>query len=454
MILVAKDFFRLKMNINNYLKRRILVRSFQGAFREEDFADKKISNGGSMSGNISYVFRAPSNAISDIESEYGNIKNLFSCDIDNLVVFFIENNNAMKKFREMLSVDILLSKKIGYDIVYNKLKPYCSDVYKIAKTGDNIYESSLGHWICKRETFNYINKSLEEMHFGSSDFKKEELDSVYWTEKTISLRRDIEFFGTSKSWFDKKDLPYARSYLLYGPPGNGKTSAIRAISKFFNSTPETFSFTAKWADPDTDFISWITGESSSNKNDYFDDELDEIVDGPFSNTFGLKSKNNNQNPMIRILLLEDIDRFFSKDSNIPVSFSTILNALDGVVQRRNSIVIATANHPEKIDTQVLFRPGRFDLRIPFDPPDSDSLLGFLNSLTHDDKIGDDTRLEVLSMCKGHSFAFVKGIYLAAANKAFSRSSTIISDDDILASCREFTNNLGRDIKSSKSSVGF
>ena len=62
--------------------------------------------------------------------------------------------------------------------------------------------------------------------------------------------------------------------------------------------------------------------------------------------------------------------------------------------------------------------------------------------------------KVADATKGHSLAFVKGVYLAAANKAFARASEEIHDDDIDVSLQEFLSNLGRDIKSQRSGTGF
>ena len=162
------------------------------------------------------------------------------------------------------------------------------------------------------------------------------------------------------------------------------------------------------------------------------------------------------NPRVRILLLEDVDRFFSKEEGFktPVSFSAILNALDGVAQRKNSILIATANNPEKIDSQVLFRPGRFDLRVPFESPNKEGIVSFLRKLGEEDSISEAMIEKVADSSRGHSFAFIKGVYMSAANRAFARASEVISDEDISASLSEFLNNMGKDIKSSKGGTGF
>jgi SpoVK/Ycf46/Vps4 family AAA+-type ATPase len=304
--------------------------------------------------------------------------------------------------------------------------------------------------LARRSDWKKVKTFIVSISLSPTHYETKELDSVFWDEKTKTLRDDVIFFSNSKKWFDNRDLPYSRSYLLYGPPGNGKTSAIRAISEYFDTTPSQFSFTGRYEDPDSAFLSWISGEDSgSSRNHEFaiPQQSRALNDGA---SYGL------ENPRIRVLLLEDIDRFFSREEGFktPVSFSAILNALDGVVQRKNSILIATANNPEKIDSQVLFRPGRLDLRIPFAPPDRAGMISFITRLVESDSISSETVEKVADASKGHSFAFVKGVYMAAANKAFARASEVIYDEDILSSLTEFLSNMGKDIKSTKLGTGF
>jgi Cdc6-like AAA superfamily ATPase len=335
-----------------------------------------------------------------------------------------------------------------YFVVGNRWKNTSDFLFKIPNTDVVIINREYG-FLFNKKYLEIVSNFLETISLSPSSYSESSLDKVYWNEKTLSLKNDILFFSRSKHWFDKRDLPYARSYLLYGPPGNGKTSVIRAISKFFKTGPSQFSFTAKYEDPDSAFLDWISAHESRYSSEY---------DAPENEypRFSMNLKSMEEKPRVRVLVLEDIDRFFSKDEGAKtgVSFSTILNALDGVVQRKNSIVIATANNPEKIDSQVLFRPGRFDLRIPFESPSKEEVFLFLRKLSEEDDISDESIAKVADLTSGHSLAFIKGIYMAAANRAFSRSSQLINDDDILSSSSEFTNNMGKNIKTIRSGAGF
>ena len=73
----------------------------------------------------------------------------------------------------------------------------------------------------------------------------------------------------------------------------------------------------------------------------------------------------NNLPERSIMLLEDIDAAFVKRNKNEegyvngVTFSGLLNALDGVASSEEIITFMTTNHPEKLDPAVM-RPGRID----------------------------------------------------------------------------------------------
>src|SRR5439155_9066304 len=82
-------------------------------------------------------------------------------------------------------------------------------------------------------------------------------------------------------------------------------------------------------------------------------------------------------PAGAFFLLEDVDALFRKRQGsveptgqgpvLPaagISFSGLLNALDGVMAPNGRVVFMSTNHPEKLDP-ALIRPGRVDLRMEF-----------------------------------------------------------------------------------------
>ena len=416
----------------------------QQADEEKSLISPSISGHGSVD---SFVYRPPVSITKFLFADRDEIRRILGINWDEAIVFLLseELSPLLSKLEE--AEDLFMIRT--FSVSGNRWKERVGSIFRIPGEDVVFFNTDFG-FVARKRDWPKIKNLISKIQLSPSLYNEKSLDKVFWDSKTESLKKDILFFSKSKEWFDKRDLPYSRSYLLYGPPGNGKTSAIRAISKFFHSSPSQFSFTGRYEDPDSAFLSWVGGV------DHEDDMYDEHPRALRTSRSLDIDDEEDSNPRIRVLLLEDIDRFFSKEEGFktPVSFSAILNALDGVAQRKNSILIATANNPEKIDSQVLFRPGRFDLRIPFEAPSRDGIRSFMRKLSEEDSISDSMVDRVADAAKGHSLAFVKGIYLAAANKAFARSSQIISDEDIELSLSEFLSNLGKDIKSTRNGTGF
>jgi mitochondrial chaperone BCS1 len=71
-------------------------------------------------------------------------------------------------------------------------------------------------------------------------------------------------------------------------------------------------------------------------------------------------------PARSLILIEDIDAFFNarekQEKQVEISFSGLLNALDGVAAQEGRIVVLTTNHRERLDA-ALIRPGRIDKQL-------------------------------------------------------------------------------------------
>lgn len=148
-----------------------------------------------------------------------------------------------------------------------------------------------------------------------------------------NIIKDVKSFLKSGRWYFDRGIPYRRGYLLYGPPGSGKTSFIQALAG------------------ELDYNICILNLSEANLTD---DRLNHLM---------------NHIPQRSLLLLEDIDAAFNKRDQTDekgfksgVTFSGLLNALDGVASSEETITFMTTNHPEKLDPAIL-RPGRVDYRV-------------------------------------------------------------------------------------------
>ncbi len=142
---------------------------------------------------------------------------------------------------------------------------------------------------------------------------------------------DITKFLSNEKWYDERSIPYRRGIMLYGKPGNGKTSLCIALAMNFNK--------------DIYFMSL---------NDIKDD----------AELFYKYSTI----PSDAILVIEDMDvSDKKKDDKSGPSLSALLNCMDGMMSKRGLITIITTNNPDNI-YEPLLRPGRIDKRIAIDNP--------------------------------------------------------------------------------------
>jgi ATPase family associated with various cellular activities (AAA) len=163
--------------------------------------------------------------------------------------------------------------------------------------------------------------------------------SCAWNELVLDqrvlslLRDDFESFFERETWFRENRLPFRRGYLLLGPPGNGKSTAIRAMMTSRGLTAHTL----RLFDSNTD-----------------DSSLDALFNQALQ-----------ERPAM--IVLEDLDRAFPKtgETKSRVSLQQLLNCLDGVGTGEGIIVVATANEQTILDSAILRRPGRFDRVIHF-----------------------------------------------------------------------------------------
>merc|ERR1711879_918186 len=71
-----------------------------------------------------------------------------------------------------------------------------------------------------------------------------------------------------------------------------------------------------------------------------------------------------------VIVLEDIDALFGKNrqkkaaTQVPLTFTGLLNGLDGIGHKDGMIVVATTNYIDRLD-DALIRAGRMDVKVEF-----------------------------------------------------------------------------------------
>lgn len=186
---------------------------------------------------------------------------------------------------------------------------------------------------------------------------------------------DLTRFFDSRTSYERYGVPWKRGVLFIGPPGNGKTHAVKAI---LNSLGRPCLYVKSMAhDCSTPMIF---------------------------------AQARRQAPCI--LVFEDLDSLVKEQHR-----SAFLNEMDGFAANTGILCLATTNHPERLDPALIERPSRFDRTYRFDLPTETVRLEYINrwnaSLQPELRLSPAGMSMVACKTKGFSFAYLKELFVSA-----------------------------------------
>jgi hypothetical protein len=204
------------------------------------------------------------------------------------------------------------------------------------------------------------------------------------------LQSLVENFLVSKDFYFKNRIPWKRGILLYGKPGNGKTSIIRTIMSLYNFKPVTI----------------VPGAN--------DDAIREAF-----------SYAEEQSPSL--LYFEDLDSLLEKS----VDISSFLNLMDGISAKNGLLVIATANEVKKLKTNITDRPSRFDRKFEIPLPNQKMAYIYLKRW-FGNLISVKKCRELSKYAEKYefSYAYLKELYISAMFEALAHNRKLPSEKDI------------------------
>jgi AAA+ superfamily predicted ATPase len=116
-----------------------------------------------------------------------------------------------------------------------------------------------------------------------------------------------------------------------------------------------------------------------------------------------------------IVVLEDLDSLIDKENR-----AFFLNELDGFAMNTGVVVIATTNHPEKLDPAILDRPSRFDRKYYFTLPAPPERLAYVvswnQSLKPELRVTEVSLPKLVEATDGFSFAYLKELFLSSRGR--------------------------------------
>lgn len=187
-------------------------------------------------------------------------------------------------------------------------------------------------------------KSNFPIGFDWEDIGQNEGDKAFedfvTTKAQDQVLKEIEFWLSSKDWYEEKSIPWHRGYVLHGIQGSGKSSFVRAVGQKFDIPIFVFDLASM---DNHDFVEFWKQKCRLHKK--------------------------------RIILIEDIDGIFDKRKNVAstghnqgLTFDCLLNCIDGVDRYDGTLLFISTNKIETLDPalggipngEMESRPGRVD----------------------------------------------------------------------------------------------
>ena len=267
----------------------------------------------------------------------------------------------------------------------------------------------------------------------------DEIGNVVWDDITLpanilrDLREAVEGFFAQRQVIESFGFTWKRGILLIGPPGTGKTMVCKAAAAALPSLP---------------FLYVRALESHYAIAQVFD-------------------RARKLSPCI--LAFEDIDGLITAEKR-----TVFLNEMDGFASNEGLLVIASSNHPGKIDEALLKRPSRFDRVFHLGLPEKEERRAFCQHLLQRsslaDKLAPDFDREKLAekvaeKTDGFTPAYLKEAFLSAALSRAQKGETRLDQeffDAVLEQIDELKAHLKRlkdpnalaEMRSGNESIGF
>lgn len=224
-----------------------------------------------------------------------------------------------------------------------------------------------GDWTKNEELFKAIKIATFENLILQATLKQE-------------IQEDFAQFFRSREVYERHGIPWKRGVVFIGPPGNGKTHTLKAL---VNQLKQPCLYV------------------KSFKSEYATDH---------ENMRQVFARARITTPCL--LVMEDLDSMIDDNSR-----AFFLNELDGFETNAGIVVLATTNHPDKLDAAILDRPSRFDRKYHFNLPTAAERQAYIANwsvqLKEELRFSEVAVSQLVRQTEGFSFAYMKELFLSS-----------------------------------------
>ena len=259
----------------------------------------------------------------------------------------------------------------------------------------NEYELFLNNYLAWQ---NYINdnETKKVNVIGGADYiyaqDKKWTDFVCPREIKDEIKGIVDRFVMSKDKFLKKNIPWRRSLLLWGPSGNGKTTLINTILSEYDITPVTVTLA--------------------------------VDENQLAEAFNFAERN-----VPSLLFFENLDMLIK---NNYVSAASFENQFNRINSSNGILVLATVSNLSKLPDSLINYPSRFDRKFEIPMPDADLSLKYLKKCFKGCRVNSQLLNQIveISIENDFTYAHLRELYLSSILSAISKKRQMPTVEDI------------------------